>query len=192
MHNQDKTNLLVLLDLPTDYTNPTLELLLSGESLYLRDLRLNIEARLTGDVLTKKEIALVGIAIATNENNPLLLDYFKKSSKQLGIKAVEIAEAIAAASWMATNNTLYRFKHFASSEKYAKMPARLRMRVMKNPVVGEKIYELMSTAVSAVNGCEDCVAAHEKTLLELGVEEAYIFEAIRLSSTLVGLSKIIY
>lgn len=192
MQNQDKKNLIDLLDLPSNYTNPTLDLLLSGESLYLRDLMLNVSTRFSSEILTKKEVALLGVTVATNEKNMLLLDFFKRRSNQLEVKPTEIAEAVACASWLSTNNVLYRFKHFADNEAYEKMPARLRMRIMRNPTVGDKLFELMSVAVSAINGCELCVASHEKALLKLGVEEVCIFEAIRLASALVGLSKIVY
>ena len=41
------------------------------------------------------------------------------------------------------------------------MPARLRMNVIGNPGIDKLDFELLSLAVSAVNGCGLCVTAHE-------------------------------
>ena len=49
-------------------------------------------------------------------------------------------------------------------------------------------FELFCLAVSAVNGCETCIQAHERTLLEEGLSEAQIFEAVRIAATVHGLA----
>ena len=49
----------------------------------------------------------------------------------------------------------------------------------------------MSPAISAVNGCEMCVRAHEESLLKLDSTEERIFEAVRFSAVYSSLSKII-
>jgi alkyl hydroperoxide reductase subunit D len=49
----------------------------------------------------------------------------------------------------------------------------------------------MSLAISAVNGCEMCVKAHENSLIELGSKEERIFEAVRLAAVITSASKII-
>jgi len=66
------------------------------------------------------------------------------------------------------------------------------MNIMGRPVGGKEFFELMSLAVSAVNGCEMCVKAHEASLIELGAKEERIFEAVRLASVITSVSKIVY
>jgi alkyl hydroperoxide reductase subunit D len=66
------------------------------------------------------------------------------------------------------------------------------MNIMGRPVSGKEFFELISLAVSAVNGCEMCVSAHEASLIELGSKEDRIFEAVRLASVITSVSKIIY
>jgi lipoyl-dependent peroxiredoxin subunit D len=39
---------------------------------------------------------------------------------------------------------------------------RIKMNIMMKPVTGKEFFELMSLTISAVNGCEMCVNAHEK------------------------------
>ena len=77
--------------------------------------------------------------------------------------------AKAAAAIMGMNNIFYRFRHLSGNEKYATMPARLRMQV--DPPRTAAIpwtFELWCLAVSAINGCGVCVDAHEKVLHEKG------------------------
>ena len=58
-----------------------------------------------------------------------------------------------------------------------------------NPGVEKADFELWSLAVSAVNGCNHCLEAHEKTLREEGVDREKIFEAIRAASIVAGVAQ---
>jgi len=55
------------------------------------------------------------------------------------------------------------------------------MNIMMNPVIKKELFELISLAVSAVNGCESCVISHEKSVRKLGASEARIFDTLRLA-----------
>lgn len=184
--------LISLLHLPEDYENKSLELLRLGESRYIKDMKVNLKNVLKGDQLTKKEAALMALAIATNQNNDPLKGYFENLSKEHGASVQEIGEAVACASLLASNNVFYRFRHFAQKEKYNQLPARIKMNIMMNPVLGKEFFELISLAVSAANGCEQCVRSHEESLMNLDSTEERVFEAVRLTSVVVSLSRIIY
>ena len=71
---------------------------------------------------------------------------------------------------MGMNNIYYRFLHLVEDGEYQTMPARLRMNVIGNPGIDKLDFELISLAVSAVNGCGLCVTSHEQKLREEGVE----------------------
>lgn len=167
-----------------------LDQLVSGESRYITDLKLNVKTALDAEHLSAKEAHLLGLAIATNNKSTVLSEYFKKQSKEMEASEAEIAESIACASLMSANNILYRFRHFAESDKYQAMPARLRMNIMAKPVMGKELFELISLAVSAVNGCEACVKSHEQSVKNLGSDERRIFDAIRIASVVTSLDKI--
>lgn len=171
---------------------PAMELLAEADAKFLNDLKLNLKAVLKEGNLSTKEIALIGLAVAVNEKNSVLIDFFKKSALEAEADAADVAEAAACASLLSTNNVLYRFRHFTEKDSYANMPAKIRMSIMMTPKTGKAFFELMSTAISAVNGCQACVQAHEASLLHLGVTEAKIFDAIRLSAVVVGFSKIVH
>ena len=108
--------LVAMLNLPEDYSNKSLELLKRGESRYLKDLKVNLKNVLSSDHLDEKEAALIGLAIAANQNNTPVTDYFEGLSKEKGASDEEIAEAVACASLLASNNVFYRFRHFANKK----------------------------------------------------------------------------
>ncbi|HAL81085.1 MAG TPA: alkylhydroperoxidase [Mucilaginibacter sp.] len=180
------------LGIDTAYRTESLTLLENGESRYLRDLKLNLTSTLTSEHLTAKECALLGLSIAVNNNNTVLTRFFTRYAHEQGATAAETAEAAGCASLLASNNVFYRFRHFTQKEKYTQLPARIRMQLMMKPVTGKEFFELLSLAVSAVNGCEMCVNAHEDSLIKLGTTEERIFDAIRIASLVTATGKIIF
>ncbi len=172
---------------------PALEMMSDGETKYLRDLRVNVKNVLTSTNIQSKESYLLALSIAVNEKNDLLVKSFTEKAKELEASEAEIAETIACASMLASNNVFYRFRHFTkdTNPAYQTMPAGIKMNVMMNPVLGKELFELMSLAVSAVNGCESCVNSHEESVRKLGASDARIFDAIRLASVIRGLTLII-
>lgn len=163
-------------------TSRAFELLEAGENRFTRDIGMNWKGLFSSQSMTAKEVALVCLALAVNSSNEALKGYFRETSVESGATAAEIADAIACASMLAANNVFYRFRHFLNDANYDGMPARIRMQAMMNPACGKDLFELMSLAVSAVNGCEKCVVAHERSLRELGVSREKIWESIRLTS----------
>ena len=174
------------------YRTASLDLLEAGESKYVRDLKLNLNSTLSSEYLSGKEIGLLGLSIAVNNNNKPLTDFYTGFAKKNEATNEEIAEAAACASLLASNNIFYRFRHFTQKEKYGQIPARIRMQIMMKPVTGKEFFELMSLAVSAVNGCEMCVNAHEDSLIKLGASEERIFDAVRIASLVTAAGKIIF
>ena len=192
MITEIKNDFLQDLQLDDSFGTEALETLVEGESRYLKDLRVNFKNSLSSEYLSEKEIYLLAVSIAVNEKNDRLLRFFKEGAQANGATAEEIGEAVACASLLASNNIFYRFRHFTGKEKYNQLPARIKMNIMMKPVLGKELFELLSLAVSAVNGCEMCVNAHEKSLLELGSSEERVFEAVRLAAVITSLGKVVY
>jgi alkyl hydroperoxide reductase subunit D len=184
--------LLQSISVDTAYRTAGLTLLEQGESRYLRDLKLNFTSTLTSEQLSPKECALLGLSVAINNNNLPLTNFYTKYAADQGATDADIAEAAACASLLASNNIFYRFRHFTQKEKYTQIPARIRMQIMMKPVTGKEFFELMSLTISAVNGCEMCVNAHEDSLIKLGTSEERIFDAIRIASLVTATGKIIF
>jgi alkyl hydroperoxide reductase subunit D len=94
-----------------------------------------------------------------------------------------VEDALAAAALMAMNNVYYRFRHMIGQPSYASKPARLRMNRMVQPLTNKTDFELVSLAVSAINGCEACIRAHEQVVIEGGLTEDAVNDAVRIAAT---------
>lgn len=187
-----KNDLLEDLGLGEDYSSPAIEALVDGESRWIRDLRVNLKNVLKSDHLDAKETALLALAVAVNQKNNVLQGFFTDLAMSHEATDEEIGDATACASLLAANNVFYRFRHFVDKESYSQMPARIKMTLMAKPKLEKEFFELVSLAVSAVNGCEMCVASHEQSVLKLGSKEERVFDAIRLASIVTSLDKIVY
>jgi lipoyl-dependent peroxiredoxin subunit D len=152
---------------------------------YARDLKLNLGSVLatTGAPgLTDKQIWAVALASAiASRNLPFTRDIESLAAAHLD--PAYINGARAAASIMGMNNIYYRFLHLVEDPEYAQMPARLRMNIIGNPGIDKQDFELLSLAVSAINGCGTCVASHERTLRKHGLGREAVQSAVRIAAT---------
>jgi alkyl hydroperoxide reductase subunit D len=150
---------------------------------YAKDLRLNLSSVLAQTELTAQQTWGTAVATAHAARNPSLYRAISaEAEKHLSKEALEAAKSAAAI--MGMNNIYYRFQHLAENEKYATIPARLRMNVIRTHGTDPLDFELWCTAVSAVNGCGKCIVAHEKVLLEKGVAAETIVAAVRIASVI--------
>jgi alkyl hydroperoxide reductase subunit D len=85
---------------------------------------------------------------------------------------------------MGMNNVYYRFRHLIRKETYSTKPARLRMNRLAQVATNKPDFELFCLAVSAINGCESCLQAHEKVVLEGGLNEEQIHDAVRIAAVM--------
>ena len=164
----------------------TLEMLRNSIPDYARDLKLNLSAVLTpqgAPGLTEPQIAALALATAIASRNTQLTQAVEEWARpQLEENA--LSGARAAAAIMGMNNIYYRFLHLVEDAEYQRMPARLRMNVIGNPGIDKLDFELLSLAVSAVNGCGMCITAHERKLREGGVSRESIQSAVRIASVI--------
>jgi alkyl hydroperoxide reductase subunit D len=176
------------LGLGEEHQNNHLKLLAQTDARYLRDLKINVTNALGAETLTKKEAYLLAYAVAVNEKNELLQKAFKEFSTKEGATDEEVAEVVSCTSLLNANNVYYRFRHFMNEEFYSNAQAGIRMSIMANPLLGKEFFELVSLAVSALNGCELCVTSHEKTLVGHGTAKQRIHDAVRLAAVIKSLA----
>jgi lipoyl-dependent peroxiredoxin subunit D len=152
---------------------------------YARDLRLNLGSVLSitgAPGLTERQIWAVAVAAAiASRHVPLARDFEALAAAHLS--PVDLNAARAAAAVMGMNNIYYRFLHLVEDAEYQKMPARLRMNVLANPGIEKCDFELLSLAVSAINGCGTCVASHERQLRQHGLSREAVQSAVRIAAT---------
>lgn len=160
-----------------------------------KDTRLNLEAVLRGSsALDDTQRWLVALSCAYALRSPALLAAVQAEFDLRAARAADPAaplapaavrdDAQAAASLMAMNNVFYRFRHLVGKPGYAQKPARLRMNRIAQPATGKAPFELACLAVSAINGCQVCIESHERTVLQHGLTEDHVHDAVRIAATL--------
>lgn len=165
------------------------ELFIRFETPTQNDLKLNFKKFFESANLTKKDAGLVTLACAHTINCVPLQQFASSFLTAEGCSPEEIQEAVDISAMMGIANCYYRFRHFVKKDSYQKA-AGFRMSVLMRPVNGKLSQELMSTAVSIINGCETCVEGHEKSVLEHGGSEEIVHDVARLASTINGLGVI--
>lgn len=165
----------------------TLNELLDTVPGYAKDLKLNLGTLVQQQELNEQQVwgTLVASTVASR-NRQLIQVVFEEAAAHLSSHALEAAKAAAAV--MGMNNIYYRFQHLTKNERYATLPARLRMNVMRTHGIDPVDFELWCTAVSAINGCGACIDSHEQVLRNKGMTEEAILAAIRVASVVHGLA----
>lgn len=151
---------------------------------YAKDIKLNLGRVLAADGmdgLSKGAVAGIALASAYATKHK---DVITAITEEVDASSEIVDAAKAAATVMAMNNVYYRFVHLVSDGEYAKMPANLRMNVIGNPGIDKIDFELMSLAVSAINGCGMCMDAHVAEVIKGGVTRQGVQTAIRIGAVL--------
>ncbi|MFE0422375.1 alkyl hydroperoxide reductase [Streptomyces sp. NPDC058953] len=149
---------------------------------YAKDLKLNLGSVIgNNDNLSQQQLWGTVLATAIASRSPIVLRELEPEAKaNLSPEAYDAAKAAAAI--MAMNNVFYRTRHLLSDPEYGTLRAGLRMNVIGNPGVEKVDFELWSLAVSAVNGCGQCLDSHEQVLRKAGVDRATVQEAFKIAS----------
>ena len=152
---------------------------------YAKDLKLNLGSVIGSSTLSEQLLWGTVLATAIASRNPLVLRELDEDARDnLSAEAYEASRAAAAI--MAMNNIYYRSKHLlhdAGVSGYDDIPAKLRMQVIgTSGGVDKADFEFWCFAVSAVNGCGQCLASHEQVLREAGMSRDQINDALRIAS----------
>ena len=147
-----------------------------------RDIGLNLQSVLEGGSLSPAQRWGTAVAAAITARSPLLRRALERDgAAHLGGGTLD--DAVAAAALMGMNNVFYRFRHQIGKATYSERPARLRMTRIAKPASNKLDLELFALAVSAINGCEACVRSHEKVVLDGGLTEEHVLDAVRIAAT---------
>jgi alkyl hydroperoxide reductase subunit D len=155
---------------------------------FAQDIKINL-----GNVLNSEDSPLeqlvryrIGLASAYATRNVSIAQAIEQSGRALGLIDADIHAAKLAATLMAMNNVYYRFLHLAHEPELQKLPARLRMQGMVTPGISKLDFELMSLAVSAINGCGMCIEAHNREVLKHDVGVSGLQEVARIAAVVHG------
>lgn len=148
---------------------------------YAKDIKLNLSNIVNSTALNPVQIwgAVLASALAAR-NAEVIAAASASAAEHLSPQAQDAAKAAAAI--MAMNNIYYRSVHMLEDAELSKMPARLRMNAIANPGVDKLDFELWSLAVSAVNGCGMCLAAHAREVTAKGAGREAIQDVLRIAA----------
>jgi alkyl hydroperoxide reductase subunit D len=153
---------------------------------YAKDTKLNLGSVLTEEGaqdLKLNQIYGIALASAYATKNANVVHAVKKEAAVI-LSEAEIHAAKAAATIMAMNNVYYRFNHLVSDKEYSKMPAKLRMNIIGSPGIDKADFEMMSLAISAINGCGMCMDAHVHEITKAGISKQGVQSCIRISAVI--------
>lgn len=172
-----------------DGSKSTLESIRQSLSDEASDLKLNLQSLLGEASLTVAQRFGIAIAVAYASSDRELAQALEAEARTQLARSPEgpsfdalREDARTAAAVMSMNNVYYRFRHLVGKPSYSQLPARLRMNRLGKPKTSRTDLELFSLAVSAVNGCELCVQSHEAVVVQHGITEAQVHDAVRLAA----------
>lgn len=148
-----------------------------------KDIRLNLQAILQDGTLSVAQRYGVAVASAVASRDQRITQALVDAARAHNVEPSVVDDALAAASLMAMNNVYYRFRHMVGKDAYSQKPARLRMQRLARPASNKADFELFCLAVSAINGCETCIQSHERVVVEGGLSEDQIHDAVRIAAT---------
>jgi alkyl hydroperoxide reductase subunit D len=160
-----------------------LEALKSALPDYAKDLRRNLESVIVGSELPRQRLWGTVLACAIASRSPgVLRELAEEAAVKLSPEAFTAAKSAAAT--MAMTNVFHRTRHLLSDPEYRNLRAGLRTNVLGHPGVDRTDHEFWCLAVSAVNGCGDCLDSHERALRKAGADRATIQEAFKIAAVI--------
>lgn len=161
----------------------------SGLPEYAKDLKLNLGSLTRSTELNEQQLwgTLLATAAATR-NDTVFSEISEEAAEHLSEEAINAA--LGAASIMAMNNVAYRAKSWLGDD-YAQVKFGLRMNIIAKPGVDKADFELWSLAVSAVNGCEHCSVAHDKTVRSEGLTKEQVWEAVKVGAVVQAIAQVV-
>lgn len=153
---------------------------------YAKDLKINLGNVLDTEQhehLNASQVWGTALATALASRNKALIRAVEAQAREV-LDDDYFKAAKAAAAIMGMNNIYYRFLHLSSNDEYGTLPARLRMTVIGSPGIEKADFELLSLAVSAINGCGMCIDSHEKILIKAGFSTRAIQDAVRIAAVI--------
>lgn len=157
---------------------------------YAKDIKLNLSTLAGEETLNDQQKWGTFLSCALASGNSAVIQAVNvEAAAKLSAEALNAAKAAAAI--MAMNNVYYKFTGMIENPEYRTMPAKLRMNVIGNPGVDKVDFELWSLAVSAVNGCQFCVNAHEPILLKGGLSKEQVQAAVRIAAVVQATSAVL-
>lgn len=173
---------------------PTVLSAIPGE--IVRDAALNLSRSLDGDsaLIARGDRLIIGYGVVvakTGSPQKGLAQWLADAAKQAGKTDDELEAAQAVALACATYNGYYKFRSLVDQSKdFDGFGTALRASPFVRSALSKTLVELVSLAVSVMNGCGQCVNGHVQTIRQAGLSNpnAAIDEAVRISAVVAALA----
>jgi len=150
---------------------------------WAKDVRLNLSKVLElshPDALSHAQINGAALAVAYHLNDRPLIEALKEIAEDDQVDSA----AKLAASLMAMTNIYYRYVHLSDHAELGLQPAGLRKQGMVNPGIDKITFEILSLAVSILNGCGACISSHTRQLTEHGLSAQALARVGRIAAVI--------
>ncbi len=165
----------------------SIENLKSGLPEFAKDLKLNLGSLARSTELTEQQLWGTFLASAAATKSATVLSEIADEARQ-HLSDEAFSAALGASTIMGMNNVAYRAKEFLGDD-YTQVRMGLRMNIIANPGVDKADFEMWSMAVSTINGCENCTAAHDDVIRKEGVTKEQAWEAVKIAATVAGVAQ---
>ena len=165
----------------------SIENLKSGLPEFAKDLKLNLGSLARSTELSEQQLWGTFLACAAATKSATVLSEIADEARE-HLSDEAFNAALGAASIMGMNNVAYRAKEFLGDD-YTQVRMGLRMNIIANPGVEKADFEMWSMAVSTINGCENCTAAHDDVIRKEGVTKEQAWEAVKIAATITGVAQ---
>lgn len=126
------------------------------------------------------------LAISYSLQHKGIIEAAKEFAQDLDVQHKNAAKTCA--NLMAMNNIYYRGMHLIGDKELEQQPAGLRMQGIMQHGIDKGLFELMSLAISALNGCGLCLKSHYFQLKKDYTVEQIAY-ALKLASVLNALKQ---
>jgi len=141
---------------------------------------------LSAGKLDEKRKLLVACAVAGQTGSMKWLEYVQTFAAARNVTAAEITEALAVGATNSMYNVLFKFRDIAGTDVFDGMSVGLRAHTFHGTSLDDMTVELINLALSDINGCKPCTAAHVEKARQTGLSDEAIYEAIQCAATMIA------
>ena len=136
--------------------------------------------------LDEKRKLLIAVTVAGQAGSPFWLNYLRTFAAAKSVTDEEIVEALAVGATNSMYNVLFKFRDISGTAVFDGMGVGLRAHTFQGTSLDEMTVELINLALSDINGCKPCTAAHVAKARQTGLPDEAIYEAIQCAATMVA------
>ena len=136
--------------------------------------------------LSEKNKLLIAVAVAGQAGSQIWVNYLRELALAKGITQQELTDALAVGATNSMYNVLFKFRDISGSDVFEGMSVGLRAHTFQGTGLPDETVELINLALSDINACKPCTAAHVMKARKEGASDEAIYEAIQCAATMIA------